>query len=83
MVIVIGIITAVVCAVLGEAIGKPKGRRDVGGILGFLLGPVGLLIIASMSETEEHKIRVAQERMRVEQEAARRLQAEMPGNQRD
>ncbi len=70
------LVVAVICAVIGEAIGKPRGRRDLGGVLGFFLGPIGLLIIACMSKTDEARVQEAAARMRAEEEARRRLDAE-------
>jgi hypothetical protein len=32
-------VVAVICAVIGEAIGKPKGRRDLGAYLGSSSAP--------------------------------------------
>ena len=37
-----------VCAVLGAHIGRRKGVAGLGFLLGLLLGPIGLLIIAVM-----------------------------------
>jgi hypothetical protein len=66
------IVVAVICAFIGEAIGKRKGRRDLGGILGFFLGVIGLLIIACMSKTKEAMIAEAQQQYEIQAEAARR-----------
>ena len=41
----IGLFMALACAAFGEKIGKPKGRGLAGRVLGFLLGPIGLIII--------------------------------------
>ena len=42
----------------------------------FLLGPIGLLIIACMSKTDEARVQEAAARLRAEEEARRRLDAE-------
>ena len=41
----IGLFIALACAAFGEKVGKPKGRGLAGRVLGFLLGPIGLIII--------------------------------------
>ena len=41
-------ILAILFAIIGHSIGKPKGRAVDGLLLGLILGPIGLLIIALM-----------------------------------
>ena len=43
--VLFSLIIVVVCAFAGYKIGEPHGKAVIGGILGFLLGPIGLLII--------------------------------------
>jgi len=42
---------AVVCMLLGMVIGGSKGFAGLGAFLGFLLGPLGILILACMKPT--------------------------------
>jgi hypothetical protein len=44
---------AMIGAIVGMAIGSPKGRRDTGLWLGLLLGPVGWIIVAVMEPNPE------------------------------
>lgn len=44
---------AVVCLFLGMIIGSAKGVTGLGLILGLLLGPLGVLIVARMKATPE------------------------------
>ena len=39
-----------VCGILGALIGGPKGRTGEGAVAGFLLGPIGLLWIATAKD---------------------------------
>lgn len=41
----IALFIAIGCSFVGERIGKPKGRGVQGRLLGFFLGPIGLIII--------------------------------------
>jgi predicted lipid-binding transport protein (Tim44 family) len=40
---------------LGHYIGATKGRGGLGVLLAFLLGPIGLLIVAVMPPTDEKR----------------------------
>jgi hypothetical protein len=44
------VIVWLVCAFIGMGIGKSKGKGALGFILGLLLGPVGIIIIAVSKE---------------------------------
>lgn len=56
----------------GWAIGKDKGRPVAGWWLGFLLGLIGLIIVALLPRTREAKIADAQRQYQIQAEAARR-----------
>lgn len=45
------IIDAVVCCILGAAIGSGKGQSGAGFWLGLLLGPLGVLLCLTMKAT--------------------------------
>ena len=34
----------IICAIIGKVVGSKKGRGDAGLVLGFLLGPIGIVI---------------------------------------
>jgi len=74
----IWIVLAIVFGLIGTAIGKGKGRADAGWWLGFLLGIVGVIIIACLSPTEEHKVQQAQRQYEIQAEAARRVGYQYP-----
>ncbi len=44
---------------IGWAIGKPKGRGDAGIVLGMVLGPIGLVVIALLGCSQEQAPRQA------------------------
>ena len=67
---------AIACGLIGGTIGKRKGRQDLGILLGFFLAIIGVIIIACMSKTEEARVQEAEARLRAEEEARRRLDAE-------
>jgi hypothetical protein len=48
-----GIIIWLVCAVVSGSVGTRKGRTGLGWVLGILLGPIGLIIIAVVPENTE------------------------------
>ena len=62
----------------GWGIGKSKGRAAAGWWLGFLLGIIGVIIVACMSATEEHKVQEAQRQYAIQAEAARRAGYQYP-----
>lgn len=45
-VMVVLLLWGLIGALVGAAIGKNKGRPEAGAIFGFLLGPVGWLLVA-------------------------------------
>ncbi len=51
------LILGTLCGVIGYFIGKPKQRQMAGAIWGFLLGPIGLLVICCVpDETKNGKV---------------------------
>ncbi len=73
---------------IGYLIGKRAGRGNAGFWLGFLLSVIGLAVItivalvpsdASEARTEEATVRRETDRLRIQQEAQRRLDAEREG----
>jgi hypothetical protein len=69
---------AIVFGLIGTAIGKGKGRAGAGWWLGFLLGIIGVIIIACLSPTQEHKVKEAQRQYEIQAEAARRAGYQYP-----
>lgn len=67
------LIIAIICAALGGWIGNYKGYTVLGIILGALTGPVGLVIIAVIPRSNARKVEDAERKLRVQQEASRRL----------
>ena len=51
--IVFGITAWVICAFIGAGIGKSKGRALDGFFLGLFLGPVGIIITALLSQSDQ------------------------------
>lgn len=66
---------ALICGFAGDRIGKYKGR-GYGFPLGFLLGVIGLVILACLPRTEDAKVEARTRQMRIEREAAARLDAD-------
>src|SRR5689334_19654363 len=60
-VVVIWLIVAFVCGLVGSAIGSGKGRQGAGFALGALFGIFGILIIAVMSPTPEAQAEMNEE----------------------
>lgn len=76
--LIIYLIAALACGFIADAIGKRKGRAG-DFWLGLILGPLGVLIVAVMPASQEGKVRLAAERLKIEQEAQRLLDAEREG----
>jgi len=76
--VVVWLVVAVIFGLIGTAIGKGKGRAGAGWWLGFLLGIIGVIIIACLSPTEEHKVQQAQRQYEIQAEAARRAGYQYP-----
>jgi uncharacterized membrane protein YeaQ/YmgE (transglycosylase-associated protein family) len=76
--VIIWVVVAVVCGFLGRSIGKSKGRGTEGWWLGFVLGFIGLIIVACLPRDKETEIREAQRRLEVQAEAARRAGVAWP-----
>jgi hypothetical protein len=76
--VIIWAVVAVVCGFLGRSIGKGKGRGTAGWWLGFVLGFIGLVIVACLPRDKEAEIREAQRRLEVQAEAARRAGVASP-----
>lgn len=47
------VIIWVVCAFIGYAIGKNKGRGTAGAVAGLLLGPIGIIVALVLQENRE------------------------------
>ncbi|MCU1397330.1 MAG: hypothetical protein JWN62_439 [Acidimicrobiales bacterium] len=60
----VGLLIGIACIFIGRAIGGKKGRATLGGVLGFLLGPIGLIIIAVVPKTKEIAAKEAAENER-------------------
>ena len=69
------IVYSVLCSGVAERIGKPKGH-GYSWLLGFLLGMIGVIIVACLPWTEEARIEAAEQDLRVQREAARRVAEE-------
>jgi len=67
----------VICLFLGMIIGGSKGFTGLGLILGLLLGPLGVLIVAIMKPTPEVQ---AKREMAVEAERERLRSQQQPGS---
>ena len=71
------IVSAIVFGIPGYFIGRAKGRGSDGFFLGWLLSLIGLIIIACLPANREALIRREQERLRIQQEAAARMSADI------
>ena len=69
--LVIILVVALVCGFIADTIGKKKGRKNAFW-LGFLLGIIGIVIIACVSRNREDEIAEAQRQYEIQAEAARR-----------
>jgi hypothetical protein len=67
----------VICLFLGMIIGGSKGFTGLGIILGLLLGPLGVLVVAVMKPTPEVQ---AKREMAVEAERERLRSQQQPGS---
>ena len=67
------LVIAFICGVVGEYVGKPKGRRTAGFFLGFFLSVIGILIVVTLPATHEAQVKAAADRLRVEEEARRQV----------
>lgn len=77
------IVLVVACGLgfAGRAIGKDKGRPVAGWWLGFLLGLIGLIILACLPRTREARLAQAQRQYQIQAEAARRAGYPYPPQQ--
>lgn len=48
------IIDAVICCLIGAAIGSGRGQGGQGALLGLILGPLGVLLCLTMKDTPAH-----------------------------
>jgi len=70
------VLDAIICAYAGRAIGTRKGHRELGELLGLFFGILGVAIIVCVPKSQEARVREAEARLRAEDEARRRLDAE-------
>lgn len=78
MEILIFLIVWLAFGVVGGILMSNKGRSGCGGFaLGFLLGPIGLLIALVMNESVEHRVERIESEEQIRQ-AARRREADEP-----
>ena len=54
-VLAVSMLWLVVIPIMGALIGRPKGRGVLGYLLGLLLGPVGLIVVAIVGPSEDQK----------------------------
>ena len=79
--VLILLVSGVITGLIGWAIGRKAGSGNAGWWLGFLLSLLGLVLITAIVLTspaarEEARVRKETERLRRQQEAQRRLDAE-------
>lgn len=70
----LGLIFVVLCAQVGAFIGRANGVMATGFVLGLLLGPLGLIIVASQGPNLLERRRRILERERIEAEWAARAE---------
>jgi hypothetical protein len=68
--LLIWLVVAVGFGFAGWGIGKGKGRPALGGWLGFLLGLIGIIIIACVPKTQAEKLAEAQRQYQLQAQAA-------------
>jgi hypothetical protein len=78
------LIAGLITGLIGYLVGKRAGRGSTGFWLGSLLSLIGVAIITIIAlvpsdASEEAKVRKETERLRIQQEAQRRLDAEREG----
>lgn len=78
-ILVIWLICWCLLAWWGYTLGKHRGRPVAGVVLGFVLGLIGIIIIAVMPETEEHKVAKVREALRLQAIASSQLPPWMAG----
>ena len=61
------VVSCILTALIGVAIGNRKGRALQGLLLGLLLSVIGILIVVFLPVTGEMKVRRAQEKKRLQQ----------------
>jgi hypothetical protein len=66
------LLLAVLFSIAGWGIGKDKGHPALGWVLGFVMGLLGVIIIACVPRTEAAKAITAQRQYQFQAEAARR-----------
>jgi hypothetical protein len=64
---------AVACSLIGAGLGSWKNQWWRGAIAGFILGPLGLLIMLVIPVSDNARARRAEARLRAEAEARRRI----------
>lgn len=74
------LVVAFACAFGADRIGKYKGY-GWGFPMGFLLGVIGVVIMACLPRTEEAKVAAAQKQYEIQAEAARRAGYPYPSQQ--
>jgi CDP-diglyceride synthetase len=70
--VLVYLIVALASGFGGRAVGKRRGRPWLGFVLGLLLSLLGLLVIALIPASREAQITAEQQRIEIQQEAARR-----------
>ena len=75
--LVIALIVAGLCGYAADQIGKYKGR-GWGFPVGFLLGVIGVVIIACVPRTDDAKVEAARKQYEIQAEAARRAGYQYP-----